>query len=185
MNRCTVINLGWNPYVSSIKIKEGNENTSLHPVLRLQQLQGKTDVCLKVTGRKTVIIFFFSIHFLILNQNFICINSSNMYVLTRTLPVYKCILFMFANEWFPFNFLKFLSSNSQVAPWFSLFGHREWEEKRWLFCQCIREEIQNQVELFMRLLRRINKKQRPQWQVSQVSHFYERLIFQIGGWLQR
>ena len=44
---------------------------------------------------------------------------------------------MFANVWFLFSFLKFLSSNSQVVPWFSLFGHREWEGKRWLFCQCI------------------------------------------------
>ena len=102
----------------------------------------RQDRCMLQSNRKKiVIIFFFSIRFLILNQNFICINSSNMYVLTRTLPVYKCIVCMFANEWFLFNFLKFLSSNSQVAPWFSLFGHREWEEKRWLFCQCTREEI--------------------------------------------
>ena len=51
MNTCTVMNLGWDPHVTSREIREGNENMTHHPVFKTLEMSGQERCMSKCAGK--------------------------------------------------------------------------------------------------------------------------------------
>lgn len=136
--------------------------------LRLQQFQGKMDAWLKVPAKKICVIKVPppTIDFQILKAKFSSDQMVQTCVMTEVLHISKCVICMFANVWLFLSLSNFLSSNLKHFLWFSFFGHKNKKQDGYSI-STLEKKVQSQVrkilskgqvELFMRLLKRINKK---------------------------